>query len=139
MGILAQLEIEFQYDLVDDFISHFSMMCELLEPLIINLEKPAKFSQNINELFRIFHNIKSSASFMKLNPVVKLATITEDILDQARNFSDCTGSDELIDWLLLVSDQLEIYRQDIAKDSHFFSIINPKIIKIPTKLTNNFK
>jgi len=37
MGILTQLEVDFDIEIVEDFISHYAIMCENMEPLIIGL------------------------------------------------------------------------------------------------------
>ncbi len=133
MGLYAQLEIDFDLDIVDDFINHYSIMCESMEPLIINLNKQDFFKENIRELFRIFHNLKSAGGFLKLDPIVKLATLSEDVCEEARVL-DGPASEEFIDWLLLISDQFEVYRKDIENDAEFFSMLNPLVIKVPLNL-----
>ncbi len=133
MGLYSQLEIDFDLDIVDDFINHYSIMCESMEPLIINLNKQESFQENIRELFRIFHNLKSAGGFLKLDPIVKLATLSEDVCEEARVLEG-PASEEFIDWLLLISDQFEIYRKDIENDAEFFSMLNPLVIKVPLNL-----
>jgi len=133
MGLYTQLEIDFDLDIVEDFINHYSIMCENMEPLIINLNKQENFEENIKELFRIFHNLKSAGGFLKLDQIVKLATLSEDVCEEARVL-DGPASEEFIDWLLLISDQFEIYRKDIEHDAEFFSMLNPLIIKVPLNL-----
>ncbi len=133
MGLYTQLEIDFDLDIVEDFINHYSIMCENMEPLIINLNKQENFEENIRELFRIFHNLKSAGGFLKLDPIVKLATLSEDVCEEARVLEG-PASEEFIDWLLLISDQFEVYRKDIENDAEFFSMLNPLIIKVPLDL-----
>lgn len=133
MGLYTQLEIDFDLDIVEDFINHYSIMCENLEPLIINLNKEDSFEPNIGELFRIFHNLKSAGGFLKLDPIIKLATLSEDVCEEARVLSG-PASEDFIDWLLLISDQFNTYRLDIENDSEYFSMLNPLIIKVPLDL-----
>ena len=133
MGLYTQLEIDFDLDIVEDFINHYSIMCESMEPLIINLNRKEEYENNIRELFRIFHNLKSAGGFLKLDPVVKLATLSEDVCEEAR-ILEGPASEEFIDWLLLISDQFETYRKDIENDADFFSMLNPLIIKVPLNL-----
>jgi len=133
MGLYTQLEIDFDLDIVEDFINHYSIMCESLEPLIINLNKEDSFEPNIAELFRIFHNLKSAGGFLKLDPIIKLATLSEDVCEEARVLSG-PASDDFIDWLLLISDQFNVYRLDIENDADCFSTLNPPIIKVPLNL-----
>lgn len=133
MGILKSLEIDYSYDIVEEFLSHYSLMCDLMEPLIIGLARTDRYSGNINELFRIFHNIKSASSFMKLNPIFKLTTLAEEICGEARELQG-PANDEFVDWLLLVSDQFEKYKNDIETDAEFFGGLDANIVKIPQKL-----
>ena len=133
MGILAQLEVDFDIEIVEDFISHYAIMCENMEPLIIGLNKQERYNDNVGELFRIFHNMKSAAGFLKLDPIIKLAVLCEDVVEEARILQG-PASESFIDWLLLVSDQFERYRRDVENDASFFSVLNPLIIKVPHSL-----
>jgi two-component system chemotaxis sensor kinase CheA len=133
MGILSNLESEYDLEIVEEFFSHYCYMCESMEPLIISLSKEDLYAQNIQELFRIFHNIKSASGFLKLEPITKLAELTEDVLEEARVLNG-PASEEFIDWLLLVSDQFEKYRLDIENDNKYFSLFEPLIVKVPVDL-----
>jgi len=133
MGILAQLEVDFDIEIVEDFISHYAIMCENMEPLIIGLNKKERYVDNVGELFRIFHNMKSAAGFLKLDPIIKLAVLCEDVVEEARLLQG-PASETFIDWLLLISDQFDRYRKDVENDAAFFSVLNPLIIKVPHSL-----
>lgn len=130
MGLLAQLEVDFDIEIVEDFVLHYSIMCENMEPLVIGLSKEERFVENIGELFRIFHNMKSAGGFLKLDPIIKLATLCEDVVEEARLLKG-PASEAFIDWLLLVGDQFERYRKDVEQDAEFFTVFNPLIIKVP--------
>ena len=133
MGLFSQLEVDFDLEIVEDFISHYAIMCETMEPLIIGLEKEELYENNVGELFRIFHNMKSAAGFLKLEPIIKLATLCEDVAEEARILKG-PATDEFIDWLLLVSDQFDRYRMNIEEDDEYFGMFEPLIIKIPIHL-----
>ncbi|MFL1707265.1 phosphorelay protein [Campylobacter sp. MOP7] len=133
MGILKNLEIDYSYDIVEEFLSHYSLMCDIMEPLVIGLAKEDKYKNNIEELSRIFHNIKSAASFMKIEPILKLTVLSEEVCSEAKDLEG-PANDKFVDWLLIVSDQFGKYRDDIESDSEFFSVLNPLVVKIPSKL-----
>jgi len=133
MGLFSQLEVDFDLEIVEDFVSHYGIMCETMEPLIIGLEKEEFYMNNIGELFRIFHNLKSAAGFLKLEPIIKLATLCEDVAEEAR-ILDGPATDEFIDWLLLISDQFDKYRVNIEEDDEYFGMLEPLIIKVPIHL-----
>ena len=133
MGILKSLEIDYSYDIVEEFLSHYTLMCDLMEPLIINLARHDRYGSNISELFRIFHNIKSAAGFMRLDPIIKLTTLAEEICGEARDLQG-PANEDFVDWLLLLSDQFNRYKNDIENDAEFFSPLDANIVNIPQKL-----
>ncbi len=133
MGLFLQLEVDFDLEIVEDFISHYAIMCETMEPLIIGLEKKEYYESNVGELFRIFHNMKSAAGFLKLDPIIKLATLCEDVAEEAR-ILEGPATDEFIDWLLMISDQFDKYRVNIEEDDEYFGMLEPLIIKVPIHL-----
>jgi len=133
MGLFSQLEVDFDLEIVEDFISHYGIMCETMEPLIIGLGKEDSYEDNVRELFRIFHNIKSASSFLKLEPIIKLATLCEDVAEEARMLKG-PATEEFIDWLLMISDQFEKYRMNIEDDDNYFGMLEPLIIKVPIHL-----
>ncbi|MBN2964229.1 Hpt domain-containing protein [Sulfurospirillum sp. T05] len=136
MGIFSQMELDFDLEIVEDFMTHYGIMCESMEPLIIGLSKQGLYEENIGELFRIFHNIKSAAGFVRLDPIIKLASLGEEVVEEARLLKG-PASEAFIDWLLLTSDQFASYRQDIENDAPYFSMLNPLIIKVPFELEKN--
>jgi len=133
MGILKSLEIDYSYDIVEEFLSHYTLMCDLMEPLIISLARHDRYGSNISELFRIFHNIKSAAGFMRLDPILKLTTLAEEICGEARDLQG-PANEDFVDWLLLLNDQFSRYKNDIENDAEFFSPLDANIVKIPQKL-----
>ncbi|MBT0879247.1 MULTISPECIES: Hpt domain-containing protein [unclassified Campylobacter] len=133
LGLLGQLELEFDFDIVDDFMTHFNIFCDSLEPVIIALEDEDKYKNKVNELFRMFHNMKSASGFLKINQFVNICKIVEDVLDEARDMRG-PASDELVDWLLFVTDQFMIYKRDFNDNNPYLSALNPKIIHLPQRL-----
>ncbi|MDL0095131.1 phosphorelay protein [Campylobacter vicugnae] len=138
MGLLKQLEADYDLDIIEDYLTHFGVMTGLLDKLIVNLSRDDEFDASSYELNRIFHNIKTASEYLKLSPIVKLTTIVEDITNRlkSRRGAGATASNELIDWLLLVADQLQGYLDDIENDEIYLRILNPKIIAIPNEIFN---
>jgi len=133
VGIKENLFNSYDYDIVDDFIVHYSIMTYQMENLIIYCEKKEQYKNNIEELFRIAHNIKSAAGFLKVAPILKLSILFEEVLEEARELEG-PANDSFIDWMLLVKDQFEKYKEDLENDTEDFSELDPNIIKIPTNL-----
>ncbi len=129
MGIRNRLERQFDYDIVDEFLDHFDVMTEVMEPTIISLENEGLREEKINELFRIFHNIKSASSFLKIDRLHLLSELAEETMERLRENPDAV-SEETIDWLLLVSDQFRSWYTEISSDGELEDI-NPEILIVP--------
>ncbi len=134
MGIIDRLEEEYEFDIIDEFVEHFGYMCSGLDLLILGLEKPENYSSNVQELFRIFHNIKSASLFFKLTPIAKLSQLVEEVLEEAR-VSKGYATQEFIDWMLIIGDQFVKWKNDMEQNTEILGSYNPKLIKIPTELT----
>ncbi len=129
MGIRNRLERQFDYDIVDEFLDHLDVMTEVMEPTIIALENREQREDKINELFRIFHNIKSASSFLKIDRLHLLSELAEETMERLREDPSAV-TEELIDWLLLVSDQFRAWYAEISSDGELEDI-NPKILLVP--------
>ncbi len=129
MGARQNLEENFDFEIVDEFLEHFSVMLDIMESLIITLEKPDNYAENINELFRIFHNLKSASSFLKLQSIMRLTTFVESYLDLLRQSSG-PANDEVVTWLLQINDMLVLWYDDLKLDREL-SKINFSLLKLP--------
>lgn len=133
MGIRSDLENNFDFEIVDEFLDHFSMMIEIMEPLIVDLGNTERYHHSIEELFRIFHNIKSASGYLKIEPMSRLATLVEDALESLRK-RDTVVNEETISWLISVSDMFMQWQEDFKMDNelskiHFSLLILPDMEK----------
>ncbi|MBU0631675.1 Hpt domain-containing protein [bacterium] len=129
MGVRRELEANFDFEIVDEFLEHFSMMVDIMEPLIVSLEKENTYKNDIGELFRIFHNLKSASAFLRLEPIIRLSTFVESALETLRN-QDGPANEEVITWLLSISDMFEKWYDDLKLDNEL-SKIEFSLLKLP--------
>ncbi|MDD2357237.1 MAG: Hpt domain-containing protein [Thiovulaceae bacterium] len=129
MGTRRELEANFDFEIVDEFLEHYSMMVDIMEPLIVNLSKENKYKDDVNELFRIFHNLKSASSFLKLESMIRLSTFVENALETLRN-EEGPANEEVITWLLNISDMFEKWNDDLKLDNEL-SKIEFSLLKLP--------
>ncbi|OHD97210.1 MAG: chemotaxis protein CheA [Sulfurimonas sp. RIFCSPHIGHO2_12_FULL_36_9] len=134
MGIRSDLDSNFDYEIVDEFLDHYSMMVDYMEVMILDLKKPNKYEQSINELFRVFHNIKSASSFLKITQMSKLSAFVEDALEQIRT-NHSSVNEETITWLLEISDMFGAWKDDLKLDNEL-THIKYSLLKLPD-LENN--
>ena len=129
MGIRSDLDANFDFEIVDEFLDHYSMMVDSMEIMILDLSKPNKQKRSVDELFRVFHNIKSASGYLKIEPMTRLATLVEDALEQLRS-QDKIVNDETINWLLQISDMFAAWHQDFKMDEEL-SKVQFSLLKIP--------
>ena len=129
MGIKSDLENSFDFDIVDEFLDHFSLMSDSMEIIIMDLNNPLMYRRSLDELLRIFHNIKSASGFLKLTTMNRLASFVEDALEILRT-NNKTITQETIDWLLIISDMFTKWNKDFATGAPL-SKINYKLLKLP--------
>lgn len=129
MGIRSDLDANFDFEIVDEFLDHYSMMVESMEIMILDLQKPNMYRRSVDELFRVFHNIKSASGFLKIEPMARLAAFVEDFLETLRTNQNPL-SQNVIDWLLQISDMFSKWHDDLKMDNEL-SRIKFSLLKLP--------
>jgi len=129
MGVRSDLDANFDFEIVDEFLDHYSMMVESMEVMIIDLSKPNNYDRSINELFRVFHNIKSASGYLQIKQMAKLSSFVEDELEELRKAKPPI-SEETTTWLLDVSDMFATWQEDFKLDNAL-THIRYSLLKIP--------
>ena len=129
MGIRSDLETNFDFEIVDEFLDHYTMMVESMEVMVLDLTKPNMYERSVNELFRVFHNIKSASTYLQITPMAKLSAFVEDALETLRTQKPPI-SQETVEWLLSISDMFATWQNDFQADNEL-SKITYSLLKIP--------
>ncbi len=129
MGVRSDLEANFDFEIVDEFLDHYSLMVDSMEVMIIDLSKPNMYNRSVNELFRVFHNIKSASGYLKLETMSKLAAFVESELEILRD-KEPPVNEETISWLLEIHDMFAVWQDDFKLDNPL-SKIKFSLLKIP--------
>ncbi len=129
MGLRSDLDANFDFEIVDEFLDHYSIMVDSMEVMILDLSKPNMYERSVNELFRVFHNIKSASGFLQIQPMTKLAAFVEDALEELRK-TDKPVNEETISWLLNISDMFASWQDDLRLDNEI-THIKFSLLKLP--------
>ncbi len=130
MGIRSKLEINYDFEIVDEFLDHYSLMVDVMELLVLDLTKKEMYRRSVEELFRVFHNIKSASAFLHIEPMTKLAGFVENELEILRQREE-PANDETINWLLSISDMFSLWQKDLDADKEHLTPIKFSLLKIP--------
>ena len=126
MGVQDYLYSEFDSEIIEEFLMMLDILEDNLDLVIEGLYE--NYEDNINELFRMFHNLKSATAFLRLERINKFSHFVENILDKARKKKK--ANEEFINWLFDVADQFHIWYKNINKNEDL-APLNPKVLKIP--------
>ncbi len=129
MGLRSDLDANFDFEIVDEFLDHYSIMVDSMEVMILDLSKPNMYERSVNELFRVFHNIKSASGFLQIQPMMKLAAFVEDALEELRK-TNKPVNEETISWLLNISDMFASWQDDLRLDNEI-THIKFSLLKLP--------
>jgi two-component system chemotaxis sensor kinase CheA len=86
---VTEEELKERKEIIHDFINEARDMLDNAEPQIIELEKKASGSSSIdqaliNSIFRLFHSLKGTSSFLDLHTVTSVTHEAETLLDMFR-------------------------------------------------------
>ncbi|MEO1924121.1 MAG: Hpt domain-containing protein [Nautiliaceae bacterium] len=125
MGVQDYLYSEFDSEIVEEFL----MLLDSIEDTIdLVIETLYTDKDAINDLFRMFHNLKSATAFLKLKRINNFAHFVEGVLEKYRNGKPV--DEKLIDWLFDVAEQFHTWYNDINGNREI-SPLNPKVLKVP--------
>ncbi|MDO8454269.1 MAG: Hpt domain-containing protein [Sulfurimonas sp.] len=129
MGIRSDLDANFDFEIVDEFLDHYSMMVDSMEIMILDLSNDEMYRRSVDELFRVFHNIKSASGYLKIVPMQRLSTLVEDELEKLRTMQPPINQ-EVVNWLLRISDMFAKWHEDF-KLNNKLSKVKYSLLKIP--------
>ena len=121
MGVRTDLENNFDFEIIDEFLNHYAMMIEIMAPLIVDLGNEQRFHRSLDELFRIFHNIKSASGYLQVELMLRLSIFAEDALEQLRA-RDSRVNEETIAWLIRISDMFLRWQEDLKMNNELSKI-----------------
>jgi chemotaxis protein histidine kinase CheA len=126
MGVKDYLYSEFDSAIVDEFLMLLDTIEDNLDLLLEELENNPEV---VNELFRMFHNLKSATAYLKLTRISNYAHLIEDILDKVR------GKDKIpkdvIDWLFDATAQIHKWYEEIDKNKELSKADMSILKKLP--------
>ncbi|MCD6574370.1 chemotaxis protein CheA [Candidatus Aerophobetes bacterium] len=99
--------------IVGEFIAESREHLESLEPRLLQLEENPEDSELLNSIFRTFHTIKGSSSFLGLIQLTETSHRLETVLDDLRK-GKIKVTSEIIDLLFKGMDILKGFIEDIA-------------------------
>ena len=117
--------------LFDIFKNQYYTQLTVIETLIAQLDSKTTYKQNIDQLFRIFHNFKSSTTYLGLDVMKELIVEVENILEVLRA-EDGPAQKEIIQWFDSLIPHLFCWRDELENDIEVLS-------KTPSDLLNQIR
>ena len=99
--------------IIGEFIAEAREHLESLEPKLLQLEENPEDPELLNAIFRSFHTIKGSSSFLGLVQITELSHKLENVLDKLRK-KELGVTPEIIDLIFKGIDILKSLIEDVA-------------------------
>ncbi len=97
---------------------------------ITNLQDANSYSDNINDLFRMVHNLKSVINYLHIDNAMKFVTHAEDVLNAMRNRQTMPNNPKLIEWLELACDQFDKWQNELSLSRNTVSAPDPSLLSM---------
>ena len=103
-------------EIFEGFLVESQELLDAISQDLMTLENQPDDLDLLNQIFRSFHTIKGTSSFMGFNSIVGITHHAEDLLNKLRK-SELVVNQDIIDVLLDVHDIIEILIENIQEDS----------------------
>jgi len=130
------MEESYDWDIFEIFKEQVEIQLPSIEQQILLLEDKDAKSDAIDEIFRAFHSYKPNADYLQLQPFHELITKGENVLSVLREDTKLV-SESIIEWLLLIIDQLTIWVREMEEGSNLLSPCPPKLLN-QIQVTNSY-
>lgn len=99
---------------MDELKDKFSWLEENMETKTLKLQSYDHYTESARDLFRAFHSIKAISNYLKLKHVTATFHAIEEVLAILLHKKP-PANQEIVDWLLLINDQLIEWHQQIER------------------------
>ena len=127
MGSMAQ-----DAELIKEFLNETNELLDNLDNDLVSLESNSEDNELINRIFRAFHTIKGTSSFLGFDQLVELGHAAEDVLSLIRD-GERKVTSEVLDTLLDSTDKLKILVDQI-RDNDIKKIDLTKVLSDLNKI-----
>ena len=117
--------------LFDIFKNQYYTQLAIIETLIAQLDSKTTYKQNVDQLFRIFHNFKSSTTYLGLDTMKELIEEVENVLEVLRT-ENGPAKKEILQWFDSLVSHLFCWRDELENDIQALS-------KAPNTLLNKIR
>ena len=99
-------------EILQDFLVEAGEILELLSEQLVKLERSPDDLPLLNAIFRGFHTVKGGAGFLKLNALVEVCHLGENIFDKLRN-QELRANAQIMDLVLQVLDVVNVMFDEV--------------------------
>jgi len=112
---MSQEQFDGMEEIVEEFLKESSEIIERLDQDLVVLEQKPDDLDLLNQIFRSFHTIKGSSSFLSLAQITDFSHLAEEMLNKLRK-KEMQASPEVIDVLLESVDKIKLLLANVSKE-----------------------
>ncbi|HDR04148.1 MAG TPA: chemotaxis protein CheA, partial [Candidatus Marinimicrobia bacterium] len=116
-------------EVIDDFVVETNELLDELNEDLLQLESAEEDNELINRVFRAFHTIKGTSSFLDFKALSEIAHSAENLLDQIRNHQLAPSAD-IVDVLLETADWVRSYIGHVERREEYTKSVDQLLAAI---------
>ena len=119
---------DYQLEIMDQFESQLNKLSQEMKELIDQLTDDDEYLNAVNSLFRHFHSLKATVSYLDFEDILTVVKKTEEVLSILRHYSKAPSNRSLFAWLDGVSAQIKIWVSEFETNDGVLSETSPALL-----------
>lgn len=116
-------------DMFEQFESQLINLNNEMKLLLEEMQSQEHYLESVNTLFRHFHSIKATVSYLNYEDTLKIVKKTEEVLGILRNYKRAPSNRTLFSWLEGVRIQISIWVNEIDTNDGILSEVSEELLK----------
>ena len=119
---------DYQSEIMDQFELQLIKLSLEMSELVEKLKDNNEYLSAVNSLFRHFHSLKATVSYLDFEDILNVVKKTEDVLSILRHYSKAPSNKSLFAWLEAVSEQIKIWVGEFETNDGVLSETSPALL-----------
>ena len=119
---------DYQSEIMDQFELQLIKLSLEMNELIEKLKNENEYLSAVNSLFRHFHSIKATVSYLDFEDILSVIKKSEEVLSILRHYSKAPSNKSLFGWLESVAEQIKIWVSEFETNDGVLSETSPALL-----------
>ena len=119
----------YESEIMDQFENQLTKLSSQMQELTEKLKNNDSYLDSVNSLFRHFHSLKATVSYLDFEDILNIVKKSEDVLNILRHYTKAPSNKSLFAWLDGVRLQIGIWVSEFETNDGMLSDASPELLK----------